>query len=68
MKTALNIIGALLLASYIYYKLTNKTKERGMTIKNKEVSEKKGAKVLPLRKYLKYYHFKGRYKKAPAIQ
>ena len=68
MKTALIITGVLLLTTFIYYKLTNKTKERGMTIKNKEVPEKKGVKTLPLRKYLKYYHFKGGYKKVPAIQ
>ena len=67
MKTTLIITG-LLLISLLIYKLTNKTKQRGMTIINNEVPEKKGVKVLTLKKYIKIYNFKGKYRKVPSIQ
>lgn len=67
MKTTLIITGSLLI-SLLIYKLTNKTKQRAMTIKSNEALEKKGVKVLTLKKYLKTYNFKGKYRKVPSIQ
>ena len=67
MKTALIITAILLITIFIYYKLTNKTKERGVTITGKP-TRNFGAKASTKKRFLKYYTIRVKYRKVPAIQ